>query len=184
MGVQDIAYIKNIQEAVVEVDSSTPTPSDVMTFSNGVQLKLKKVNFLRIQAVMNRFKYPEIPEYWDESRQRGIKNPDHPEYLRQKAEIDNARMWAVVDAIAALGTEVVFVPDSVPKLEDQNWIDECEFLGIPIVYDKPIARYLSWIKFVALTEMDDLNKLANEFGVVMGISGENVASAIEGFRSN
>lgn len=177
-------YNKDIQQAVEAVNAASQVPSDVIICSNGVKLKLKKIPLMRIQAVMNKFEYPPVPDIWDENRGRAVKNPDHPDYLRQKAEVDQKRQNAVLDAIAALGTEIIDIPESVPSLESDDWIEECEFIGISVDKDRRIARKLAWIKFVALVDIADMNKLGEQFGISMGLSEETVAQAVDSFRSN
>ena len=116
----DVQYNRDIQDAVAGVDEAPAPVRDVITLSNGVQLRKKPFPILRVQAIVDQFKYPPVPEIWDEDRKRPIKNPDHPEYLRQKEEIDVERGMASIDAIIAFGTELVSVPEGIPRPDEER----------------------------------------------------------------
>ena len=168
----DRIYEEKIQDALVE---SIPEP--YVTLSTGVVLKLKKAPMLRIQAVANKFKYPDIPEVWDKDRERWIQNPDNPDYKKACEAVDMERGFATVDAIVAMGTEIESIPDGVPHVSDNSWIDEMNVVGIEIS-DIPIARYMSWIKFVAISDEKDLTKITEAATRLMGTSEGRVAGAI------
>ena len=106
------SYEQKIQDAIVEVGSKDETSSPLIVLSTGVVLRPKKFSMMRIQAIMSRFKLPEIPLMNDEDKGRPIRNPNHPLYLEQKAEMEQERTMAVIDAIIAFGTEIKFIPDA------------------------------------------------------------------------
>jgi len=172
-------YENKIQQALKNVETQEETiSSPFITLSSGVVLRLKKINVLRINAVVDQFKYPDIPETWDSNKERPIKNPDSPEYKQMCAEIDAQRIWALLDAIAVLGTEIESVPKEVPLLESDEWIDELKVLKIGVDAESKLARYMAWIKFVAILDRTDLNRIAEQFGVQMGISEAGVSEEI------
>jgi len=177
-------YNADIQRAVVEVDASTQASSGVLILKNGIKLKLKKIQLMRIQAVWNKFPYPKVPAVWDEDRQREIKNPNSEEYLQMKADVDEQRNTAIFDAIAALGVDVLEVPEGIDKIEDDNWIEECEVIGLTVDKTKRVARKLAWMKYVALSDPEDMINLSKEFGISMGLNEEQIATAVDSFRSH
>lgn len=172
-------YDVKIGEALQVIEAKELTEDKQITLTTGVVLRLKKVNVLRINAINDQFKYPEVPKVYDENKGREIRNPDHPDYVRACQEMDAQRSMALIDAIAALGTEVVSVPDNIQKPEDNGWVEECEVLNIPVKKDSPLARYMAWIKYVAILDTADFMKIANEFGMMMGTSEGLVASTIQ-----
>ena len=175
----EATYDAKIQDALTLVEAEEKEGiSDQITFSNGVVLKLKKVNILRIQAVMDKFKYPEVPMVFDENKGRGERNPNDPFYLKKIEEINVQRSLAVLDAIAALGTEPLIIPDTVPQIDDPGWIEECQLIGIEVNTEPKIARYLSWVKYVAVVDTNDFIKIGEQFGVTLGISEARVAEQL------
>lgn len=177
-------YDNSIQDAVAEVSASAPILNNTITLKNGVQLKKKPFPILLVQQVISSFKYPPVPEYWDEDRKRGIKNPNNEDYLRQKDEVDTERGLAAIDAIIAFGTELVSVPDDMYRPENDEWIDDLELVNIPVRRDNRKARYLAWVRNVAITDSEDIALLSSLIQNAMGTSGGSVASAIDGFRNN
>lgn len=176
-------YDRDIQNAVAGV-SAPATISNVITFKNGVKLKRKNFSIITVQKIVAKFKYPEIPEYWDEDRKRGIKNPDHPVYKRECEEVDAARGMAVIDAIIAFGTEFVSAPDDVEKLESDSWVVMCDLIGIPVLKDNHNARYLAWVQNVAITDNTDLEQLMSFVQAAAGVPGDAVMQAIDSFPNH
>lgn len=175
----DTHYSDRIQQAVSEVEQKElKKADDTITLTTGVVLKLKHVPILRINAVLERFPYPEIPELWDDEKQRMLRNPNHPVYLEQRTKVDEQRTWAILDTIAALGTEVVSVPPSIAPVESNDWVEELDLLGIAVKVDSRLARYLAWIKFVAIGTGDDLTAIAQQFGLALGVSEARIANEI------
>lgn len=175
-----ITYDEKIVQAVkvVEATETTKQNPTIVLKGSGVVLRLKKVNVLRINAINDRFRYPEVPKLFDENKGRELRNPDDPNYKAACAEVDEQRMMAILDAIAVLGTEIVSVPEGVPALADNTWVEELQFLQIPVDPDSPLARYMAWIKYVAIKDQEDLMTIGREFGLVMGNSEVMVADSI------
>jgi hypothetical protein len=173
-----VAYENKIQDAITEVEFKTEVPNPFITLSSGVMLKVKRVNYMIIQAVINRFHYPDIPEVWDKDRSRMIRNPEHPDYKQRCGEIEGERMKAVADAIAAFGVDIEHVPDNLPLPTADEWIDDLELVGIFVKRESTAARQQAWISYVAMPNAEDVARLTKEFLSVMGVSEGAVAEAI------
>jgi len=182
--IDETEYNQKIQEAVA-ADEAATSP-DLVTLSSGVILRHKKVSILRLQNIISHFKMPEVPAYWDKEREMHIKNPSHPIYLAEVERINEERMLAAVDALIATGTELVECPDDIEPLESDDWIDECEtFFKITVLRDNKKARYLAWVKYVAVLTKEDLELLAHFVRRTLGVSEESVAQAMrENFPNN
>lgn len=184
---EDTTYNDKIQAALVEVEKNEQTPEqkEEVTLSSGVILKFKKIPLLRINAIVEQFPYPPVPVVYDEKKQRKESNPLNKDYLDAKAEIDVQRSLAIIDAVVATGTELKFRPDDVPDPDTDDWIEELTVSHIPVRKESKYAKYLAWVKFVAIRDMDDLGIIAREFGITLGISESRIADAIqENFPDN
>lgn len=176
----DTSVLEKISQVEVE-----KADENIITLSSGVRLRTKKVPVLRIQALVNKFKYPPVPEIWDESRERTIRNPNHPDYLAARQAVDIERTLAVIDAIAAMGTEIVYRPENIPALEDDAWVDEITVGGLEFDLKSPTARYLAWVKYVAIVDQDDIALIAKKAGLSLGIAEERVAASLQSsFQDN
>lgn len=175
----DQQYTDKIQAAVEEERKEPTTEKDTIILDSGVQLKIKKVPLLRIQAVLEQFKYPPVPEIYDPEKDRTYKNPFDPTYQEMRREVDEQRTWAVIDAVLAFGTRLEYSPEDVPSLESDDWIEELALAGIEVKTTSKLARYLMWVKFVAIVSADDLQKISRQFGLNMGISEEKIAEAMQ-----
>lgn len=186
MTAYDPVYEQKIQSAVQDsVEQEARAGHEIITLSNGVQLKTQPVPVLRIQAILSRFKYPPVPETYDPDKDRVYRNPHNPQYVEAREQVDLERTLAIIDAVVALGTSLHYKPDHVPAVDDDEWIDEIEILGIPVEREKPKARYLAWVKYVAVVSQDDLVHIARQAGLNMGVSEERVATALQSsFQDN
>lgn len=181
----DTGQHEQIQLSLLDIEAKEEQRNDLVTLSSGVTLKLKKIPILRVQEIMQRFRYPDPPKVYDKDKDRWYDNPDHPDYIARKEEIDSQRGLAVMDAVAALGTEVDSVPEGFQRPEDEEWIAELEFLQIPVVKDSKLARYYAWVKFVAIVDMEDMLKITEQFGVSLGASAAKIDTSLrDNFQDN
>lgn len=172
-------YVEKIQAAIEGGTEESKEEKDIIVLDSGVELALKKVPLLRIQAILEKFTYPPVPEVYDPEKDRTYKNPFDPVYQDMRAEVDQQRTWAVIDAVLAFGTRLRSKPDDIPDIEDDEWIEELSLVGIQVKADSKLARYLMWVKFVAIVSADDLQKISRQFGLNMGVSEEKIAEAMQ-----
>lgn len=177
-------YNQKIQEAVAADEAATQP--ELVTLSSGVVLKHKQVSILRLQNIISHFKMPEVPALFDKERNKEIRNPNHPVYLAQVEQVNEERMLAAVDALIATGTELVECPEDIEPIDSDDWIEECEtFFKIKVLRDNKKARYLAWVKYVAVLTKEDLELLAHFVRRTLGVSEESVAQAMrENFPNN
>lgn len=171
-------YERKILEAVSEEEHVEPDKTLVL--SSGVVLEYQRVPVLRIQNLLRQFKYPDVPELWDEVREQKIKNPSHPVYVSMCEQVDMDRTLAVLDAIIAFGTTPITIPDTVEPVDSEGWVTDCkEFFGIDLTGVSVRARYLAWVKYVAIIDTNDFQKISLAFNLAMGVSESRVAEALQ-----
>lgn len=172
-------YDDKILDAV-DAEAQKPEEKDTIELSTGVILKQKTVPVLRAQALISRFKYPPVPELYDEKKDRMIRNPNSPEYMQMKAEIDTERGLAVIDLAIASGTEMVHVPDHLPKLDDEEWLTELVETGVILkAPESKAGRYLAWVKYNAIGTAEDMQAIGAAAGLSFGVSERQVATSLE-----
>lgn len=157
--------------------------TDVFTLASGVVLKALRVPPLRIDAVQRQFKDPKIPEdVLDDGRK--VPNPDRKDYKEAKEKVEQERNLALADALMLFGTELVSCPETIESPDSDEWVEEMELFGITIP-EKPKVRYLAWLRYVAIVNVEhDLALIMKHVMGRMAISEENIAEALEGFRGN
>jgi hypothetical protein len=169
-------YNEQMQLALEEVQEKKPFGD--IELSSGVILGHKPVSILRLQAVMEQFAYPEVPEVWNEDKGKMEKWDGSELYQQMKQEVDSKRTLAVIDAISTWGTFVKHIPEGIPKPEDENWIEEVELFNLVVRRDSEVARYFAWVKYVALVNEEDITKVFSAFGATLGTSEENVTQQL------
>jgi len=176
-------YDEKILEVVAD-EEAVVKAGNLVTLSTGVVLRIVPVPVLRVQAIINRFKYPPVPELWDDKRERNIRNPNSPEYAEARQQIEIERTFAIIDAVLVTGTEIAHRPDNVAAMEDDEWIDILEVTHVlaegSVRKDSPASRYLAWAKYVAIGSAEDMVAVTSAAGMNMGTSEAKVAGALQG----
>ena len=161
---------------------------DQFTTSGGIVFRLKPVAPLLIIDVQRRFKAPEPPKLPNYDKGEGDdapleENPNDPAYLRAVQE-HNMQVGEASNAVfLTRGTEIVSIPDGIDKVDDAEWADDVkEFAGLD-VSAAGRRRYYCWLKYVALSSMDDFQGLLSKLTSLGGVTLESeVQSAEETFR--
>jgi hypothetical protein len=157
--------VEAAKEQAVEKESD-----DIVVLSTGVRARLRWVSPRMIMGVVSKIKYPRPPVFSKGDRE--IENPDHPDYKRDCAEVDQARGMAAFDAMAMFGIELA---DPIP--EDRAWIAKLRLLGIEFDEDDPIAIEFNYKRHIALGAEDYAL-----IGSRSGISQEAIRQAEETFQ--
>lgn len=182
MAAQDDGRMKETVEAVAAAEESEDFLKSEITLSSGVRLKLQAVSKHYLYAVTSRFPPPEIPLVHLEGKKQPIQNPDDPDY-QEAMEVWMTKVANIGNDAALLrGTDVLEIPDGIPGPDDEAWIQEMEVLGLEMI-DNPKARYLHWLKGIASPADSDILELLEALGRLTGVSEDDVADAVEKFRS-
>lgn len=170
-------YETQIQTALKNVEE-VPQEKDMITLSTGVVLKFKKIPILRVQAVVEQFPYPDVPEVYNKDKGKYEKNPFSEEYAKMCQQVDQRRGLAVIDTVLAVGTEVVFIPEGFSKPDDDKWIEELKVGHITFDKTSDVIRYHAWAKYVAIVDEEDVGKILEQFGLQLGTSEAGVAQQL------
>lgn len=166
-------------DAVAQI-SEEEVPREI-ALSSGVQLKLKKSPpFVVSQAVSN-IQRPKIPIWHNPEKGREEENPADPEYEAEMLAYQGAAGTAIMNSLLLFGVDITHVPEELPQIEDDEWVEALLYLGLEAPKTDQIRRLL-WLKTVALTEDEDIQAVSTALFAIQGIGEEDVAKAIESFR--
>lgn len=99
----------NVQDDIWEVD--------------GFVFTTKAIPVAIITDTTNRIPEPEIPVWHNQEYDRDEQNPNDPAYLKAKAEVDQKRGEAMIDATVMFG---ISLPDGVPPTD--KWLPKLKFM--------------------------------------------------------
>lgn len=175
---------RRVTEVLAEVITSvTPENKSLTVLSSGVVLRHKKVPPMILARIDEKFRDPEVPVIWDSEKERNIPNPDDPKYHEEVQQNRMDKGTALIDVLIALGTTIEFIPDGMQTLEDDEWVENLSFVGIEVPKLR-VGRYLAWVKYFAAEAAEDIQKLAKKGAAALGVTEEDVASAIANFQSD
>jgi hypothetical protein len=155
-----------------------------VTLSTGVVLNIMPVSPWLMQSIFedaDKIK-PKVPVVRIEADQRDEENPNDPVYLEQLKDWDKARTARVQDTVIAWGTMVGSLPQGFPPVDDPGWQEMARFTGHAIE-DSRIARYVTWVKWVAGPEIADSAEIMKAVQLAAGVPEAQVAAAAELFRN-
>lgn len=174
--------------AAIPEHITTNGAPNIFTASNGIVLKLRPVAPMIILDAQRRLVEPTPPMIANFEKGEGSdapleENPNDPIYQRE-LQAYRQKVGEVSNAIfLTQGVSVESVPDGINKPEDDEWSDDLTDIAgleIPKVGKR---RLYCWIKYVALTSMDDFQALLNKLTVLGGVTLEqDVTNAETSFR--
>lgn len=176
-------YEEKVASIVDQEYQDQESDSDVLTLDSGVALRVTKIPPMLLADVEKRFPKPPVPKVHDETKGRAVENPNDPGYLAAVEANESDKSLAMTEVMVGKGTELVSIPAGMETPEDDGWKEEAEFyLGREIPAKSSRTRYLFWLKYYALTSQDDLVRLSNKVARKMGVSQEDVGTALNSFR--
>lgn len=173
------------QKNAEAVQKAQNKSKDVIEFSTGVKLKVKEqMNpsvIIDILADLESVR-PEPPTVYVEAIDREEINLEDPEYLKRLGRWEIVGSRRMVDALILIGTELLLIPKGIDKPEDSGWIGMLEVLGFKLNRRNKAARYLAWVKHVAIKTEDDWTVITENVGRRAGVSESDVQRAQSSFQ--
>lgn len=151
--------------------------------TNGIILKLVPVPPLAMREVTVQLKPPSVPTVWMEEKQRDEPNPNDPDYIKELTQFSMKQVEMLTNILLSLGTKVETIPDGIEPPESDGWLESLEFLGIVIDTSNKFQRYLSWLRYYALTSGPDITAIVRGVMMTSGTTEEEVQAIIRSFRS-
>ena len=174
------------QESAAMVDR-LETRKDVIELSSGVVLKIKpKIKPSIIIDILSDVeeKRPQPPTNYIEALGREEVNFDDPAYIDQFERWETVSAGRIADALILLGTEIESIPKGLDTPADNGWIDMVETLGFRLNRNSKSARYLAWVKHVAIEDQADWEKITIRVGQQAGVREADVQKAQDSFPSS
>lgn len=87
----------------------------------------------------------------------------------------------ISDVLILLGTKVDFIPEGIDHPKDNKWIETLEVLGFSLNRRSEPARYLAWVKHVAIQDKEDWELITENVGRMAGVTEADVQRAQSSF---
>lgn len=159
------------------VERALAPQDDTIILSSGVVLRAKKANPVILVQVMAASPRPEPPLVFMPAYGREMENPDDPNYIERLRSWKMEYSDRMVSALILLGTEIVSVPKGLPGPDKDAWLEEYSLLGLPMNAENKRWRYLTWVKFKACVDENDLKYIQEAVGRLSGVRESTVKSA-------
>lgn len=178
--------LRTLLAAIPETDDTEPP--DRYTTSNGIVLQLKPIPPLLINDAQNNLKAPRPPRVpnLDKDPDGHVleENPNDPTFIEQYREY-RVNLSELSNAIfLTRGTKVLDVPSGVEPVDSTDWSDDLKDLAGLDVPEKGRRRYYCWMKYVALSNINDLTTVLRKVSNLAGVTLEaDVAQATADFPS-
>ncbi len=107
----------------VAIDAAREQDEEDIWEVEGYIIKVKAIPVAIISDVTSRIPDPPIPVWHNQEMDRDEQNPNDPNYLSAKADVDTRRGQAMIDATVMFGIDL---PNGVPPTE--TWLPKLKFL--------------------------------------------------------
>lgn len=150
-----------------------------ITLSTGVVVQCLKMPPLGAIMVMTSpsFRKPEPPVYYNEKMGREMENPDDPDYIARVNAREMEKNDNLLNLMIIFGTEIVSTPKGMEGPKGEKWVSRVKLTGIQTMPEDDDWRYLTWMKFVAATDEEDIKKIQEVVGRLSGIRNDDVKAA-------
>lgn len=145
--------------------------------SSGVVLSAKRVSPFVLLAVIVNHARPKPPTTFIETIGKEIENTDDPDYIERVKSWEREQSSVMLDALILYGTEVKRTPKGVSGHADNDWLRKISVLKLEVFPDNTDWRYLTWIKFVAVNDQNDLVLIRDKVGSLSGVKEADVKIA-------
>src|SRR5688500_18852501 len=178
--------VNDVLKTIRDVPDDGLGPDQFKT-GEGIIFNIRKIPPLLMHDVQESLKPPKPPKVRDDDKETWEENPDDPEYLEAMAAYNTARGESMNALLLVRGTSVAHLPDVYSAdgqgPEDTAWIEDLQetfpALNIP---DSKRRRYYLWLRYVALTDMQEFMALVKKVGSKNGMTFESeVVQAVESF---
>lgn len=165
---KDKAVIETAQEEAQDEQRDV-----IHMLDTGVRVRVIPVPPGLISKAQMRIEYPKVPQFYNSDKDRMEDNEAHPDYIAERARVNEARGMAALDAMCMFGLELV---DGLP--DDDTWIRKLKFVMPGFEFDETddIAKEYYYKTLVAVG-MSDFVMLAG----AMGVTEEAIAQAQRSF---
>lgn len=148
------------------------------TLSTGVVIRTDAIApdlFIKLQA---HNPAPQPKTYFDEKIGRDMMESEDSEGYKQRIKAwDANRQELMIKLVLLKGIEVISVPKGFPTQEDDEWIDEMEFMELEVDRENPIWRRVNWLGSEVLKNSEDYDLVMKEVMAKTGVTEDDVAAA-------
>ena len=145
--------------------------------TSGVVAVAKRMSPTRLLAAMNRWPRPTPPTTYHETLQREIENPDDPDYIERVKEYKGKMAEALLNVMLIYGVEIIEVPDDIPQIQSNDWVDRIRATGEPVDPENVWWRQLNYFHDVAAPLDLDHTLIQEEVGRLNGITQNDANTA-------
>lgn len=174
--------LETMDAAAEVVEQSQQTASPNVTLSNGVIIACRKVPIMTLRHAYASLPKPKPPIIRNEDKDRNEEWEGDPQYIQDLADWEEKIGDVGANIMLSLGTKILDIPEGVDKVEDEGWIQTLEAIGIEVKTTNPIVRYLSWLRFYAITTPNDLLTITTVIAKMSGVLEKDVQTSLESFR--
>lgn len=170
--------INETDQAIADaVDNNKQAEENTIRLSTGVVLLAKQANPSMLIRVMTAQERPRPPMVFIQAMGREMENSDDPDYIERVEAWQMNYNNSMLNALVALGTELVSKPKGMPGPESDKWVEDYKFLGLPVHPQSASWRYITWVLYLAAVNDKDIAMIGDKVKNLSGVREADVAAA-------
>lgn len=175
-------------------NGANPKDSNIVEFRSGLKLGIHEVPPLILRQPLQDLPEPEPPTIYLEDKGVSEPNPSNPDYIEAHAKWQATLGLATMDTMLLLGTTepsedgepkpLIIDLGSVMAPDKEGWVHWLEAAGVRVDLSSPNTRYLCWLRYYAVSNAGDLNRLMTAIAGKSGVKEEDVDLSAEAFQGD
>lgn len=159
------------------IDVAGQAEDNLIRLSTGVVLTAKQANPNILIRVMTSQERPQPPMVFIKAMGREMENPNDPDYIKRVQAWEMSYNNSMLNVLVGLGTELKSKPRGMTGPDEDSWLEDYKFLGLPIHPESPSWRYITWILFKAAVSPQDIQAIGNKVKNLSGVKEADVQAA-------
>lgn len=169
-------------DAAAKVAEEQPKQKDTITLSNGIILLCKQVPMLTVRYALTAIPKPEPPVIHNEEKGRSEVWEGDPAYQAALSRWEEQVGDTTFNVMLMLGTQIEHMPEGIDHPEHESWLETLEATGMSVNVDTKAARYLSWLRFYAISSNEDYGRISEAVARKSGLLERDVQASLQSFR--
>ncbi len=186
---EEQAVADGIDRALDDPLPENPTSDDlIFVTSTGAKIRPEVAQEHIVSRIFAQFPLPDPPVIMIKqgSKEYPQENRDDPAYIEKRMRMMVLQGEAMLRVYILRCATILELPEGVTEYDGSDnaeWIEEFEAFGFTLPETKT-ARRIEWLIFNIFPRTPDLAKLQDRCRILSGVTEEDIARELEGFRDS
>ncbi len=173
---------ESIDVASEVLEKQQQPETDEVELENGIKITCNAVSIMTLRHSQANIPKPKPPVVVSEEKGREEEWEGDPRYQAELLEWQEKIGNVATNLMLMMGTKIHSIPANIDNPEDDGWVDMLQATGMELNVSSNSARYLSWLRFYAISTPQDLLEVTTKVAQKSGVLNKDAEAALDSFR--